>query len=90
MPRRFVVQPNGRFACFSTIVDDFIIDDMTLDAARRFGLREFGAEMTERKIKAAIDELERFDDCIDDIVLQHGVDVARQRRKELSEVIEDE
>ena len=40
MARQFVKQPNGKFACWSTVVDDFIIKDLTAEQYIRWSARE--------------------------------------------------
>lgn len=40
MARQIVKQPNGKFACWSSIVDDFIIKDLTAEQYIKWSARE--------------------------------------------------
>lgn len=53
MPRRVIKQPNGKFACFSGVVDHFIWYDATEEEARTL-LREEYMEEIERRINMAM------------------------------------
>jgi len=54
MPRRIIRQPNGKFACFSSVVDHFIWYDATEEEARAYLRDEYMEE-----IEARIDETMR-------------------------------
>lgn len=51
MPKFVVKQPNGLFAIFSSVVDDFTITDMTFDEA----VAEIGSEAAAQR---AVDDVE--------------------------------
>lgn len=59
MPRRVIKQPNGKFACFSSVVDHFIWYDATEEEARAYLRDEYMEEIEARideKMRAAIED----------------------------------
>ncbi len=83
MAWRIALQPNGKLARFSDIVDDFTHFDMSEEDARKM-CESMGLGDYTRKINAAYENPERFDQEIETIRLIHGEDVAMLRRVELS------
>lgn len=65
MPSRVVVQPNGFYALFSTVVDHFTAYNMTREEA----VKEAGEEKVKRgeEFKCC-----RWDEAIGDIHFRHG------------------
>lgn len=53
MPSFYLKQPNGKYALFSTIVDDFCAMDMTRQEAMMHARAEMGDEQAARKIERA-------------------------------------
>lgn len=97
MPRFAVKQPNGRFAIFSSVVDDFTITDMTLeDAVSEMGGEDavrravFDDELSCDQPCVAVTEwrhhegLARWHYCLSEILFRHGW----QRLKEVLSTIE--
>jgi hypothetical protein len=81
----YVIQPNGKFARFSTTVDDFTHFDMTKQEAW-----EVACE-TSVTCEKALDRLrdvelfpERFDGAIETIRIVHGAERADSVRRQLS------
>ena len=59
MSRRVIKQPNGKFACFSSVVDHFIWYDATAEEARAYLRGEYMEEIEARideKMRAAIED----------------------------------
>jgi hypothetical protein len=93
MPRRIVKQPNGLFAEFSTIVDDFTILNMTEAEAYDHCRSEMGIDDAHKKIERARtdekyihvfpalrgDGLWRWRHELETIRDIHGVNIARNR-----------
>ena len=94
MPRRVVRQPNGLFAMFSTIVDDFVIYGMSEEQAYQECHRDMGVLEARAKVLRGMndedeggrkgDGLSRWRDCLDTIRIVHGGKAAREREAELS------
>lgn len=89
MPSRFVKQPNGLFAVFSTVVDTFTWVNLTASEAITVAIDELdlGRNTAEKKVQAAIDELDpwtyrpgaplsRWTAALETVVQVHG-DAAR-------------
>ena len=72
MPARAVVQPNGLFARFSTIVDNFTHVNYTREELWKVFRDECGLDCADGKIERAIAEPQRFEDEIDTIKMVHG------------------
>ena len=70
MSRRVIKQPNGKFACFSSVVDHFIWYDATEEEARAYLRDEYMEEIEARideKMRAAIDSLREEQDFRDQL-----------------------
>lgn len=85
MPARFVNQPDGRLAVFSTVCDDFTHYDLSNEEAIEYGTQEWGRFNAEQKIEAArADRLEhgpgpgdglgRWREALTAIAAQHGME----------------
>jgi hypothetical protein len=98
MPWRLVIQPNGLFARFSTVVDDFTDYDMDEAEVLRQAFSEWdcGEKTAREEMDRARREadlrtgdtrppLSRFRECLDDIREVHGAETAKERERELSE-----
>lgn len=48
MAKRLVQQPNGLYAVFSTVVDEFVVEDATMEEVIEFGA-EYAAESARRE-----------------------------------------
>jgi predicted RNase H-like HicB family nuclease len=86
MPSYFLRQPNGLFARFSTVVDNFTHYAMTREEALGVARHELGRGDAEAKIQRAVDDdvngmgiriikddgLNRWRDCLETIQLMHG------------------
>lgn len=74
MPWRIVVQPNLRYARFSTVVDGFTHTDMTREEALEVcrGYPGFGVLEAEEKVAAGEREPERFKESLVDIEIRFG------------------
>lgn len=72
MPARIVQQPDGRFARFSTICDDFTDVNMSRDEAWELLRKELGSELATTKVAAAILHPARFAEALDTILTIHG------------------
>lgn len=94
MAWRFVRQPNGLFAIFSEVVDDFTVYDMTPDEMAEYlieyrrdapGCEKWTDEDIAAKVGRAIvsSGLERWDECIRVIRDVHGEDKAAGRVDEI-------
>lgn len=87
MPSRVVRQPDGKFAIFSSVVDNFTYTDMTEDECLAETMVYF--DMTEgkarEKMRGGIEDwppwthgtpsktgIERFKDAMSSVALQHG------------------
>lgn len=84
MAWRIVKQPNGLFARFSSIVDDFTHFDATKEEIFNLCRDSAGVEVAETKIKAAEENPQRFDDEIKIIEFVHGPEHADKIRALLS------
>lgn len=72
MPARAVIQPNGRYARFSTIVDGFTHANYTEKQLWTVFRDEHGVDVANEKIKNAKADLGRFEEALEDIAMQHG------------------
>jgi hypothetical protein len=84
VPKRFVNQPDGKLAVFSTVIDDFTHYDLDEAEALEYGIEEWGRETAEAKIKSGRadglergpgpgDGLGRWREALTDIATQHGM-----------------
>lgn len=89
MGKCIVKQPNGMYAVWSTVVDDFVLMDATLDeVAASFiedrvrdvmrNMRRYRVELAERGSTSMMGRT--WDSCIEDIQEGKGEEVAKQRR----------
>ena len=85
MPARAVKQPNGLYARFSTIVDDFTDFNCSRDELWTIFRDECGVECANGKMQRADENHGRFEEEIQTILFVHGDKVAKERCKELSE-----
>lgn len=85
MPARAVKQPNGLYARFSTIVDDFTHYNHTREELWEVFRDEGGVESANGKMQRADDSLGRFEEEMHTIEAVHGAEVANQRRKDMSD-----
>lgn len=87
MAWRFIQQPNGKFARFSDVVDDFTHYDMTEADAVYLCRHDHEMSQAEAEIKVAnaLSEPSRFEDAIESIRFHHGSLLADVRRSVLSE-----
>ena len=87
MAWRIVVQPNGKYARFSDVVDNFTDYDMTryeaLDLCGWFG--RYRATDANEKVANAEADSGRFDRELETVKLVHGQDEADNVRRLLSE-----
>ena len=82
MARQIVKQPDGRYAVWSSIVDDFVLVDSTKEGLIRFALREIEQDIREStdEVIAKLDAGKKpyhqftcsFDDCLRLIRETHG------------------
>ena len=77
MPSRFVVQPNGLLARFSTVIDDFTEMNMTESAAAEVIAQEYAEraknDSTQAIARAKADTTgDRWGDCLSTIREIHG------------------
>jgi len=93
MAWRIVKQPNGKFARFSDIVDDFTAMDMTEPEVYSLCRVHLGIKDAERKVQAGMEDwrpwttgavkgngTERWEDSLNTIENVHGRQVAEERR----------
>ena len=85
MPAFAVIQPNGLFARFSTIVDDFTHYNMTRSEAWDYFQQEGGNDCADGKLERAHSEPGRFKEAIKDIRRVHGKERADEAKKQCSE-----
>jgi hypothetical protein len=88
MPQYVVVQPNGKYAVFSTVVDKFVYYDADREGVA-VALLEDRIEQIKRDIEAGIVRAESagpapFEKCITTIRNIHGEDDAEMTRAVLS------
>lgn len=84
MAWRIVKQPNGKYARFSEVVDDFTDYDMTsmeaLDLCEKLAGKETGAVKFARSHVGP----SRFEEAIETIREVHGDTISEERKRELS------
>ena len=81
MAWRIVQQPNGKFARFSDVVDDFTHYDMTEEEAFDLCFERMGRREAQEKVAAAKRHPERYEDEIETIRIIHGSSVVVERRE---------
>lgn len=84
MAWRIVIQPNGKYARFSDVVDNFTDYDMTRDEAFELCRDAAGIDTANYKLTQAEKHAGRFDREIGTIREIHGDAEAENVRKELS------
>ncbi len=92
MAWRIIAQPNGRFARFSSIVDDVTDYDLTRDEAVALCMQEHGMNQqdAEAKVQRGIDAgRSRFDEAMRRIAERHGKARAQARWRMMSRPIEN-
>ena len=87
-----VKQPNGKYAVFSTVVDDFVATNATADEIMDF-YRQEAIEESDRQSQSGLKRAEqlgakRFMECLDSIFMVHGHAIAEQRRHDGSKEAE--
>ena len=95
MSFRYLKQPNGKLACFSDIVDDFTIYNMTEEQALEDARKDMGEDAARAKIDRALrdepppwsqdtatDGLRRWRDALEMIAGVHG-DARRDERERM-------
>ena len=85
MAWRLVVQPNGLYARYSDVVDDFTDYDMTRDEAFTLCRDAGGVDVANYKLGTADAAADRFRESISLIRAVHGAATAMERRAELSQ-----
>ncbi len=97
MPDRAVLQPNGRWAIFSSYVDHFTAFNGTRDEVLNAFREEFRTEadrnaegkMTRAEARESAKPGADFKDAIESVATVHGFDTAEQLRVQLSEPSRD-
>lgn len=78
MPGRFLMQPNGKLARFSTIVDNFTHCNLTKEEAFAVAFEDMGRDEAEAKIARGVARtLEAeygWNECLETIRVIHGAD----------------
>lgn len=75
MAWRIVQQPNGLYACFSDIVDNFTDYNMTIEEATELCIGEYrmSPDEAKRKVMRAVEAgLARWFDALQTIAIVHG------------------
>lgn len=94
MPSRFVNQPDGKLAVFSSVCDDFTHYDLSDAEALEYGIEEWGRQTAEEKIRSARvdatrygkpdgDGLTRWREALTDMALNHSLDTIRETLAEI-------
>ena len=83
MGRQIIKQPNGKYAVFSSIVDDFIFINITIEEYIKFRIAEESEQIREtiQKIATQLDKSEKpyhvstmsWDEALDTISELHGL-----------------
>jgi hypothetical protein len=78
MPGRFLMQPNGKLARFSTIVDMFTHANLTEEEAFNAAFEDMGRSEAEAKVARGVargvDAEGGWNECLETIRLIHGAD----------------
>lgn len=97
MAWRFVLQPNGKLARFSDVVDTFTHINLTEKEAFDVAFEEMGRKQSEDKVRAGIEDhppytrgvkgsgKQRWNDSIDRIKVIHGEDKLAEVLKEIDD-----
>jgi hypothetical protein len=85
MGNRAIKQPNGLYARFSEIVDDFTHANCSRKELWGFYRDECGVECANGKLQRADENAYRFNEAIEVIKSIHGEEIAEKRKKELSD-----
>ena len=85
MGNRAIKQPNGFYARFSEIVDDFTHANNSREELWSFYRDEGGVECANGKMQRADENANKFDEAISIIECIHGKKLADERRKKLSD-----
>jgi hypothetical protein len=80
MPAMAVVQPNGLYARFSSVVDDFTHTNQTWSELWDIFQKEGGNDCADGKLERAGKEPGRFAECLEDIERVHGKKRAEKAR----------
>lgn len=94
MPSRFVLQPDGKLAVFSSFSDDFTHYDLTEAEALEVGTGEWGRATAEQKLANGLadkiqsgkppgDGLGRWREALTDLAGQHGLEVLKTTLAEI-------
>ena len=89
MGNRAIKQPNGLYARFSEIVDDFTHINCSREELWAFYRDEGGIECANGKLQRADEDLNRFNEAIEVIANVHSKRLAEVRRKELSRPLQE-
>lgn len=93
MAWRFVLQPNGKLARFSDVVDDFTHMGMTEAEALEFAVTQMGQRDAEEKVRAAVEDHEpwtvgkkgdgtaRWRDSLESVERVHGKKAREEREQ---------
>jgi hypothetical protein len=78
MPARFLLQPNGKLARFSTIVDNFTHANLTEEEAYDISCHDMGRQDATNKVARGLarglDDPLGWNECLETIKLIHGQD----------------
>lgn len=90
MAHKTVLQPDGRLAVFSTVVDNFVLINGDDIEVYEYYLRDMGRrEAREQVLRGKEDpNLERWHDSWDSIACQHGEKGVREMAKEIGVEVE--
>lgn len=82
MANRAIKQPNGMYARFSEVVDDFTIMNLYREELLVLYAQECGEEIAQGKLDRADAASDRFEEAVGIIEAIHGKNVADERRRE--------
>jgi hypothetical protein len=85
MAWRMIQQPNGKFARFSEVVDNFTHYDMTKEQAIDLCCNYMGRLKAPAKVANAITDPKRYQEALDIIREIHGVEEAEKIRRIIEE-----
>lgn len=88
MPQHITKQPNGKYAIFSSVVDDFVVYDATPEECYEH-FRQQAVEESDRRTKQSLDIAnqckDRFGKDIDIVRRIHGDEQAEKRLEMMQE-----
>lgn len=84
MAWRIVKQPNGKYARWADVVDDFTDYDMTSIETLELCQKFVGEDLAAIKFVGSHLAPSQFEECIDTIREVHGNEVAESRRRDMS------